>query len=135
MGSVDILFSELPHHTCLMYGLRQTFEALPHLNKRVVEVGDRSILMDNAIAPPPTLCNPRYRRQNRIARSIVIVSYWRNRLTVEYNDTICTPRDIEDFTNSLIQNYLYFRNRYIKIRVEDDKVINILNNQVIAKIG
>lgn len=135
MGSVDILFSELPHHTCLMYGLRQTFEALPHLNKRVVEVGDRSILMDNTIAPPPALCNPKHRRSNKISRSIVIVSYWRNRLTVEYNDTICTPDDIEHFSKTLVQNYLYFRHRYIKIRVEDDKVINTLNNQVIAKIG
>lgn len=135
MGSIDILFSELPHHTCLMYGLKQTFEALPHLNKRVVEVDGKSIIMDNAIAPPPTLCNPKYRRPNKISRSIVRVSYWGNRLTVEYNDTICTPRDIEHFSKTLVQNYLYFRHRYIKIRVEDGKVINILNNQVIAKIG
>ena len=135
MGSIDILFSELPHHTCLMYGLKQTFEALPHLNKRVVEVGGKSIIMDNAIAPPPTLCNPKYRRPNKISRSVVRVSYWGNRLTVEYNDTICTPSDIEHFSKTLVQNYLYFRHRYIKIRVEDGKVINILNNQVIAKIG
>ena len=91
--------------------------------------------MDNAIAPPPTLCNPKYRRSNKLTRSIVVVSYWRNRLTVEYNDTICTPRDIENFCNALAQNYLYFRHRYMKIRVEDGKVINILDNQVVAKIG
>lgn len=135
MGSIDILFSELPHHTCLMYGLRQTFEAMPHLNKRVVEVGGKSILMNNIIAPPPTICNPKYRRSNKLTRSIVVVSYWRNRLTVEYNDTICTPRDIENFSNALVQNYLYFRHRYMKIRVEEGKVINILDNQVVAKIG
>lgn len=135
MGSIDILFSELPHHTCLMYGLKQTFEAMPHLNKRVIEVGGKSIIMDNAIVPPPTLCNPKYRRPNKISRSIVRVSYWGNRLTVEFNDTICTPDDIEHFSKTLVQNYLYFRHRYIKIRVEDGKVINILNNQVIAQIG
>ena len=135
MGSIDILFAELPHHTCLMYGLKQTFEAMPHLNKQVIEVGGKSIIIDNAIAPPPTLCNPKYRRPNKISRSIVRVSYWGNRLTVEYNDTICTPDDIEHFSKTLVQNYLYFRHRYIKIRVEDGKVINILNNQVIAQIG
>lgn len=135
MGSIDILFSESLHHTCLMYGLKQTFEAMPHLNKRVVEVGGKSILMNNIIAPPPTLCNPKYRRSNKLTRSIVVVSYWRNRLTVEYNDTICTPRDIENFSNALAQNYLYFRHRYMKIRVEDGKVINILDNQVVAEIG
>ncbi|MBO7282828.1 MAG: hypothetical protein J6U73_05465 [Alistipes sp.] len=135
MGSIDILFSEIPHHTSLLYGLKQTFEAMPHLNKRVVEVGGKSILMNNIITPPPTICNPKYRRQNRIARSIVIVSYWRNRLTVEYNDKVCSPEDIETFTKMLVRNYLYFRHRYIKIRVEDDKVINTLNNQVIAVIG
>lgn len=135
MGSIDILFSELPHHTCLMYGLRQTFEAMPHLNKRVVEVGDRSVLMSNIITPPPTICNPKYRRQNRIARSIVIVSYWRNRLTVEYNDTLCSPEDIEIFTKSLVRNYLHLRHRYIKIREEDYKFFDISSNHLLATIG
>ena len=135
MGCIDILFTELLHHTCLMYGLKQTFEAMPHLNKRVVEVGDRCIIIDNAIAPPPTLCNPKYRRPNKMTRSLVRVSYWGDRLSVEYNDTICTPCDIEDFAKTLVQNYLRFRHGYLKIRVEGDKVINILDNQVIAQIG
>jgi hypothetical protein len=39
-----------------MYGLRQTFEAMPHLNKRVVKVGDRSIIMDNAIEEKVDVC-------------------------------------------------------------------------------
>lgn len=135
MGSINILFSELPHHTCLMYGLKQTFETLPHLNKRVVEVGGKSIIMDNAIAPPPTLCNPKYRRPNKISRSIVRVSYWGNRLTVEYNDTICTPEDIEHFSKTLIRNYLHFRHRYIKIREEDYKFFDISSNHLLAEIG
>lgn len=135
MGSIDILFSELPHHTCLMYGLRQTFEALPHLNKRVVKVGDRSIIMDNAIAPPPTLCNPKYRRTNKIERRLVVVSYWGNRLTVEYNDTLCSPEDIEIFTKSLVRNYLHFRHRYIKIREENYKFFDISSNHLLAEIG
>ena len=135
MGSIDILFSELPHHTCLMYGLRQTFEAMPHLNKRVVKVGDRSIIMDNAIAPPPTLCNPKYRRTNKLTRCIVVVSYWGNRLTVEYNDTVCSPEDIEIFTKTLIRNYLHFRHRYIKIREENYKFFDISSNHLLAEIG
>lgn len=135
MGSIDILFSELPHHTCLMYGLKQTFEAMPHLNKRVVKVGDRSIIMDNAIAPPPTLCNPKYRRTNKLTRSIVVVSYWRNRLTVEYNDTVCSPEDIETFTKTLVRNYLHFRHRYIKIREDNCKFFDISSNHLFAEIG
>lgn len=135
MGSIDILFSELPHHTCLMYGLKQTFEALPHLNKRVVEVGDRSVLMSNIITPPPTICNPKYRRPNKIERRLVVVSYWGNRLTVEYNDTLCSPEDIETFTKTLVRNYLHFRHRYIKIREEDYKFFDISSNHLLATIG
>jgi hypothetical protein len=65
----------------------------------------------------------------------VVVSYWGNRLTVEYNDTLCSPEDIEIFTKTLVRNYLHFRHRYIKIREEDYKFFDISSNHLLATIG
>lgn len=135
MGSIDILFSEIPHHTSLLYGLKQTFEAMPHLNKRVVEVGGKSIMMNNIITPPPTICNPKYRRSNRNKWSIVAVSYWKNRLTIEYNEAICSPEEIDLFANTLLLNYLHSRHRYMKIVIRDGKYVDISSDHILAVIG
>lgn len=134
MGKVTILFSEPPHHTCLMYGLKQTFEDIPQLNRRVVQVGGRSIAMDNTVAPPPMISNPAYRRCNRVTRHLVEVSYWKRSLTVEYNDTMCPPKEINTFVELLTRNYLRFRHRYTKIRIESGKVIDVATNHIFAEI-
>lgn len=47
MRTITVTFSEPIHHVCLMYGLKQTFERLPFMNRKVLEIGGKTVVMDN----------------------------------------------------------------------------------------
>ena len=75
MKTVTVIFEEPLHHVCLMYGLKQTFGRMPFLNKKVLEVRGKRVVIDNPIAPPPMMNNPSRRTNMRGPRNMVGVSY------------------------------------------------------------
>lgn len=136
MEQITVLFSEPLHHVCLMYGLKQTFGRMPFLNRKVLNVGGKRVILNNAVAPPPMMRNPEKSSRNRKIRSLVEVSYWKDRIIVEYNEEICTSEDITAFTQTLIQDYLSFRHPLMKTSSEDGlKVSERLSGHKIAEIN
>lgn len=117
-----------------MYGLKQTFGRMPFLNKRVLEVRGKRVLLDNPVAPPPMLKNPSRRTGIRWAMNMVGVSYWKNNLSIEYRDELCSREDITPFVNNLIEDYLHFRHPFMKTSIENGKVLEIGSNNRIAQI-
>ena len=117
-----------------MYGLKQTFGRMPFLNKRVLEVRGKRVLLDNPVAPPPMLKNPSRRTGIRWAMNMVGVSYWKNNLSIEYRDELCNREDITAFVKQLIEDYLHFRHPFMKTSIENGKVLEIGSNNRIAQI-
>ena len=134
MGCIDILFAELLHHTCLMYGLKQTYGRMPFLNKRVLEVRGKSVVIDNPVAPPPMLNHPSRRTSMRGTRNMVGVSYWKNKLSIEYRDDMCSCEDITAFVNNLIEDYLHFRHPFMKSEIKDGRCHELSSGHLIAEI-
>lgn len=131
---MTVIFEEPLHHVCLMHGLKQTYGRMPFLNKKVLEIRGKLLLIDNPIAPPPMLNNPSRKTGMRGTRNMVGVSYWKNKLSIEYRDEFCSREDITAFVNHLIEDYLHFRHPFMKTSIENGEVLEIGSNHRIAQI-
>ena len=134
MKTVTVIFEEPLHHVCLMYGVKQTYGRMPFLNKRVLEVRGKSVVIDNPVAPPPMLNHPSRRTSMRGTRNMVGVSYWKNKLSIEYQEDMCTQEDITAFVNNLIEDYMHFRHPFMKIAIKDRQCHELSSDHLIAKI-
>ena len=135
MKTVTVIFEEPLHHVCLMYGLKQTFGRMPFLNKRVMEIRGRVMTIDNIVAPPPMMNNPSRRKSIRGTRNMVGVSYWKNKLSIEYREDMCSQEDITAFVNNLIEDYLHFRHPFMKTVTEESEVLEAGSRHKIAEIS
>jgi hypothetical protein len=131
MGKIVATFAEPLHHICLTYGLKQTFDAMPHLNRREIKLRGKITYIDNIVAPPPLMSRSGW---NTRCRNIVSVSYWRESLAIAYNDEACTKEDVYAFVIALIKAYMNYRHPYTKVRIEDSKVVSEHEERVIATI-
>ena len=134
MITTTVIFEEPFHHACLMYGLKQTYGRMPFLNKKVVEIRGKRIMLDNPVAPPPMMNNPKRRVGVRVTRNMVEVSYWKNILSIGYSEDMCSREDITAFVNSLIEDYIHFRHPFMKITIKDDKCHEQISGHLLAKI-
>ena len=134
MKTVTVIFEEPLHHVCLMYGLKQTYGRMPFLNKRVLEVRGKVMTIDNIAPPPPMMNNPSRRTSMSGTRNMVGVSYWKNKLSIEYREDMCSCEDITAFVNSLIEDYMHFRHPFMKTVTEDTVVLEIASRHRIAQI-
>ena len=129
-----VIFEEPLHHICLMHGLKQTYGRMPFLNKKVFEVRGKIVTIDNVIAPPPMMINPDRRTSIRRMKDMVGVSYWKDKLSIEYREDMCSSEDITTFVQYLIEDYLLFRHPFLKITIKDDKCYEQTSGHLIAKI-
>ena len=134
MATITVIFEESLHHVCLMHGLKQTFGRMPFLNKRVLEVRGKRMVIDNPVAPPPMMNNPSRKRSMRGPRNMVSVSYWKNKLSIEYREDMCSTEDITAFVNNLIEDYLHFRHPFMKISIKDGRCHELSSGHFIAEI-
>ena len=134
MKTVTVIFEEPLHHICLMHGLKQTYDRMPFLNKRVLEVRGRVMTIDNIVAPPPMMSNPSRRKSIRGTMNMVGVSYWKNKLSIEYKEDMCSQKDITAFVNILIEDYLHFRHPFMKLIFQDGKCHEESSGHLIAEI-
>ena len=134
MKTVTVIFEEPLHHICLMHGLKQTYGRMPFLNKKVFEVRGKIVTIDNVIAPPPMMINPDRGTSIRRMKDMVGVSYWKDRLSIEYREDLCSSEDITTFVQYLIEDYLLFRHPFMKITIKDDKCYEQTSGHLIAKI-
>ena len=131
---MTVIFEEPLHHICLMHGLKQTYGRMPFLNKKVFEVRGKIVTIDNVIAPPPIMINPDRRTSIRRMKDMVGVSYWKDKLSIEYREDLCSSEDITTFVQYLIEDYLLFRHPFMKITIKDDKCYEQTSGHLIAKI-
>ncbi len=134
MKFVTVIFEEPLHHVCLMHGLKQTYGRMPFLNKKVLEVQGKIVTIDNVIAPPPMMINSDRRTSIRRMKDMIGVSYWKNKLSIEYREDMCSCEDITAFVNSLIEDYMHFRHPFMKTVTEDTVVLEIASRHRIAQI-
>ena len=134
MKTVTVVFDEPLHHVCLMHGLKQTYGRMPFLNKKVLEVQGKIVTIDNVIAPPPMMKNPDRRTGMRRMKDMIGVSYWKDKLSIEYREDMCSSEDITTFVQYLIEDYLYFRHPFMKITIKDGKCYEQTSGHLIAKI-
>ena len=134
MKIVTVIFEESLHHVCLMHGLKQTYGRMPFLNKRVLDVRGRVMIIDNIVAPPPMMNNPGRRTSMSGTRNMVGISYWKNKLSIEYRENMCRREDITAFIQHLIKDYLHFRHPFMKTVTEDTVVLEIASKHRIAQI-
>ena len=134
MATMTVIFEEPLHHLCLMYGLKQTYDRMPFLNKRVLEVRGKVKTIDNIVSPPPMMNNPSRRTSIRGTRNMVGVLYWKNTLSVEYKEDMCSTEDITAFVNNLIEDYLHFRHPFMKIAIKEGQCHKLSSGHLIAKI-
>ena len=134
MKTVAVVFDEPLHHVCLMHGLKQTYGRMPFLNKKVLEVQGKIVTIDNVIAPPPMMKNPDRRTGMRRMKDLIGVSYWKDKLSIEYREDMCSSEDITTFVQYLIEDYLHFRHPFMKITIKDDKCHEQISGHLLAKI-
>ena len=134
MKTVTVIFNEPLHHVCLMHGLKQTYDRMPFLNKKVLEVQGKIVTIDNVIAPPPMMKNPDRRTSMRRMKDMIGVSYWKDKLSIEYREDMCSSEDITTFVQYLIEDYLHFRHPFMKITIKDDKCHEQTSGHLLAKI-
>lgn len=134
MKTVTVIFEEPLHHICLMHGLKQTYGRMPFLNKKVFEVRGKIVTIDNVISPPPMMINPDRRTSIRRMKDMVGVSYWKDKLSIEYREDLCSSEDITTFVLYLIENYMLFRHPFMKITIKDYKCYEQTSGHLIAKI-
>ena len=134
MKTVTVVFDEPLHHVCLMHGLKQTYGRMPFLNKKVLEVQGKIVTIDNVIAPPPIMKNPDRRTSMRRMKDMIGVSYWKDKLSIEYREDMCSSEDITTFVQYLIEDYLHFRHPFMKITIKDDKCHEQISGHLLAKI-
>ena len=134
MKTVTVIFEEPLHHVCLMHGLKQTYGRMPFLNKRVLEVRGKVMTVDNIAPPPPMMKNPSKRTSMSGTRNMVGVSYWKNKLSIEYREDLCSCEDITAFVNSLIEDYMHFRHPFMKTMIEGTEALETGSRHKIAHI-
>ena len=134
MKTVTVIFEEPLHHVCLMHGLKQTYDRMPFLNKKVLEVQGKIVTIDNVIAPPPMMKKPDRRTSMRRMKDMIGVSYWKDKLSIEYREDMCSSEDITTFVQYLIEDYLYFRHPFMKITIKDDRCHEQISGHLLAKI-
>ena len=134
MMTITVIFEEPLHHVCLMHGLKQTYGRMPFLNKKILEVRGQRVAIENIVAPPPMMTNPDRRTGMRGTRNLVGVSYWKNKLMVEYREDLCSREDITGFVNNLILDYLHFRHPFMKIDVIDGRCHEQSSGHQVAEI-
>ena len=134
MKTRRVIFNEPLHHVCLMHGVKQTFGKMPFLNKKVLEIKGEFVAIDNMVPPPPMISHPGRRSCTRGMRSLVGISYWREKLSIEYREDMCTPEDISAFVNSLIEDYIHFRHPFMKTVVKDGTLYEESTGHQIAEI-
>ena len=134
MKTVTVILEEPLHHVCLMHGLKQTYDRMPFLNKKVLEVQGKIVTIDNVIAPPPMMKNPDRRTGMRRMKDMIGVSYWKDKLSIEYREDMCSSEDITTFVQYLIEDYLHFRHPFMKITIKDDKCHEQISGHLLAKI-
>ena len=134
MKTVAVVFDEPLHHVCLMHGLKQTFGRMPFLNKKVLEVQGKIVTIDNVIVPPPMMKYLDRRTSMRRMKDMIGVSYWKDKLSIEYREDMCSSEDITTFVQYLIENYMLFRHPFMKITIKDDKCYEQTSGHLIAKI-
>ena len=134
MKTVTVIFDEPLHHVCLMHGLKQTYGRMPFLNKRVLEIREKCVVIDNPTAPPPMMKNPSRRTSSKGTRNMVGVSYWKNKLSIEYREDMCSCEDITAFVNNLIEDYLSFRHPFMKSEIKDGRCHELSSGHLIAEI-
>ena len=134
MKTVTVIFEEPLHHVCLMHGLKQTYDRMPFLNKNVLEVQGKIVTIDNVIAPPPMMKNLDRRTSMRRMKDMIGVSYWKDKLSIEYREDLCSSEDITTFVLYLIENYMLFRHPFMKITIKDDKCHEQISGHLLAKI-
>ena len=117
-----------------MSGLKQTYGRMPFLNKKVLEVQGKIVTIDNVIAPPPMMKNPDRRTSMRRMKDMIGVSYWKDKLSIEYREDMCSSEDITTFVQYLIEDYLHFRHPFMKITIKDDKCHEQISGHLLAKI-
>ena len=117
-----------------MHGLKQTYGRMPFLNKRVLEVRGKRVALDNPTAPPPMMTNPDRRTGIRGTRNMVGVSYWKNKLSIEYREDMCSCEDITAFANNLIEDYLHFRHPFMKTTIQDGRCHEQTSGHIVAEI-
>ena len=134
MKTVTVIFEEPLHHVCLMHGLKQTYGRMPFLNKRVLECRGKVMTIDNIVPPPPMMNNPSRRTGTSGTRNMVGVSYWKNKLSIEYREDMCSCEDITAFVNSLIEDYMHFRHPFMKVAIKDERCHEVSSGHLIAEI-
>jgi hypothetical protein len=134
MKTVTVIFEEPLHHVCLMHGLRQTYGRMPFLNKKVLEIRGRLVAIDNVIAPPPMMAKPIRRTSIRSSRNMVGVSYWKEKLSIDYREEMCSQEDITAFVHHLIVDYLHFRHPFMKTAIEEGRCCEKSSGHTIAEI-
>ena len=134
MKTVTVIFGEPLHHVCLMYGLKRTYDKMPFLNKRVMEIRGRVMTIDNIVSPPPMMNNPSRRTSMSGTRNMVGVSYWKNKLSIEYREDMCSCEDITAFANKLIEDYLHFRHPFMKTTIQDGRCHEQTSGHIVAEI-
>ena len=134
MKTVTVIFDEPLHHVCLMHGLKQTYGRMPFLNKRVLEIRGKYVVIDNPTAPPPMMKTPSRRTSSKGTRNMVGVSYWKNKLSIEYREDMCSCEDITAFVNNLIEDYLSFRHPFMKSEIKDGRCHELSSGHLIAEI-
>ena len=120
MKTVTVIFEESLHHVCLMHGLKQTYGRMPFLNKKVLEIRGKCVVIDNPAAPPPMMKNPSIRTSSKGTRNMVGVSYWKNKLSIEYGE--------------VIEDYLRFRHPFMKSEIKDGRCHELSSGHLIAEI-
>ena len=134
MKTVTVIFEESLHHVCLMHGLKQTYGRMPFLNKKVLEIRGKCVVIDNPAAPPPMMKNPSRRTSSKGTRNMVGVSYWKNKLSIEYREDMCRCEDINAFANNLIEDYLRFMHPFMKSEIKDGRCHELSSGHLIAEI-
>ena len=134
MKTVTVVFDEPLHHVCLMHGLKQTYGRMPFLNKRVLECRGKVITIDIIVPPPPMMKNPSRRTSMSGIRNMVGVSYWNNKLSIEYREDMCRQEDITAFVNNLIEDYMHFRHPFMKVAIKDERCHEVSSGHLIAEI-
>lgn len=133
---MKVIFNEPLHHVCLMYGLKAAFEKMPSMNRRILNIGGKTVTIDNIASTPPMIKNPQRASVSgsRKSRNIVEVSYWKDSLSIEYKEDMCSREDITAFAEYLIQAYLHFRHPYTRFDITDNKCREIGGTHTIAEI-
>ena len=83
-----VVFEENIHHTCLTFGLKRSFEKMPFLNRKTLNIKGSNRLIDNIVSLPPMMRKIDKSLDKRKNRNIVEVSYFKNKLSVEFNEEL-----------------------------------------------